>query len=47
MRVTLERLELTGEPADVVLGGGLVQNEGGWLVERIARRLRRSPRTPR
>ena len=37
--VTLERLELTGEQVDVVLGGGLVQNDGGWLVERIARGL--------
>jgi N-acetylglucosamine kinase-like BadF-type ATPase len=39
VRVTLEQLALTGEPADVVLGGGLFQNDGGWLVERIAERL--------
>jgi len=39
LRVTLERLGLTAEPADVVLGGGLFQNDGAWLVERIAERL--------
>jgi N-acetylglucosamine kinase-like BadF-type ATPase len=39
VRVTLERLELTGERVDVVLGGGLFQNNGGWLVERVARGL--------
>ena len=39
LRVTLERLDLTTEPADVVLGGGLVQNDGGWLADRIAERL--------
>jgi N-acetylglucosamine kinase-like BadF-type ATPase len=39
LRVTLGRLGLTAEPADVVLGGGLFQNDGGWLVERIADRL--------
>jgi N-acetylglucosamine kinase-like BadF-type ATPase len=39
LRVTLHRLELTGEAADVVLGGGLFQNDGAWLVERIAERL--------
>ena len=39
LRVTLERLDLTTEPADVVLGGGLVQNDGGWLAHRIAERL--------
>ena len=39
LRVTLERLGLTAEPADVVLGGGLVQNDGGWLADRIAERL--------
>jgi hypothetical protein len=39
LRVTLERLDLTGEPADVVLGGGLFQNGGAWLVDRIAERL--------
>ena len=37
VRVTLERLELTGEPVDVVLGGGLFQNDGAWLADRIAR----------
>jgi N-acetylglucosamine kinase-like BadF-type ATPase len=39
VRVTLDQLALTAEPADVVLGGGLFQNDGGWLVERIAERL--------
>jgi N-acetylglucosamine kinase-like BadF-type ATPase len=39
LRVTLQRLDLTGEAADVVLGGGLFQNDGGWLVERVAERL--------
>jgi N-acetylglucosamine kinase-like BadF-type ATPase len=39
LRVTLERLGLTAEPADVVLGGGLFQNDDGWLAERIAERL--------
>ena len=39
VRVTLERLDLTGEPADVVLGGGLFQNDGAWLADRIAERL--------
>jgi N-acetylglucosamine kinase-like BadF-type ATPase len=39
VRVTLERLELTTEAADVVLGGGLLQNDGAWLAERIADRL--------
>jgi N-acetylglucosamine kinase-like BadF-type ATPase len=39
VRVTLERLGLTDEPADVVLGGGLLQNGAGRLVERIAERL--------
>jgi hypothetical protein len=39
LRVTLERLDLTGDPADVVLGGGLLQNDGGWLVDRVAERL--------
>jgi N-acetylglucosamine kinase-like BadF-type ATPase len=38
LRVTLERLELADEAADVVLGGGLFQNDG-WLVERVAARL--------
>ena len=39
VRVTLERLGLTNEPADVVLGGGLLQNDAGRLVERIAERV--------
>jgi N-acetylglucosamine kinase-like BadF-type ATPase len=39
LRVTLDRLDLTGEPADVVLGGGLFQNDGAWLAHRIAERL--------
>jgi N-acetylglucosamine kinase-like BadF-type ATPase len=39
VRVALERLGLTSEPTDVVLGGGLFQNDAGWLVDRIAERL--------
>jgi N-acetylglucosamine kinase-like BadF-type ATPase len=39
LRVTLERLELTKEPAEVVLGGGLFQNDGAWLADRVAERL--------
>lgn len=39
VRVTLERLGLLAEPADVVLGGGLFQNDASWLVDRIAERL--------
>jgi N-acetylglucosamine kinase-like BadF-type ATPase len=39
LRVTLERLELTGEPADVVLGGGLFQNDGARLAGLIGERL--------
>jgi N-acetylglucosamine kinase-like BadF-type ATPase len=39
VRVTLERLGLSAEPADVVLGGGLFQNDAAWLVDRIAERL--------
>jgi N-acetylglucosamine kinase-like BadF-type ATPase len=39
VRVTLERLGLTSEPADVVLGGGLFQSDGRWLIDRIAERL--------
>jgi len=38
VRVTLEQLGLLGEPADVVLGGGLFQNDG-WLVERASERM--------
>jgi N-acetylglucosamine kinase-like BadF-type ATPase len=39
VRVTLERLGLMAEPADVVLGGGLFQGDGSWLVGRVAERL--------
>ena len=39
VQVTLERLGLTSEPADVVLGGGLFQGDGSWLIDRIATRL--------
>jgi len=39
LRATLERLELTGEPVDVVLGGGLFQGDGAWLVRQVAGRL--------
>ena len=39
VRVTLERLGLGSEPTDVVLGGGLFQNDAAWLVDRIADRL--------
>jgi N-acetylglucosamine kinase-like BadF-type ATPase len=39
LRVTLERLEVAGEPVDVVLGGGLLQGDGAWLVDSIADRL--------
>jgi len=38
VRVTLEQLGLQGEPADVVLGGGLFQNDR-WLVERVSERM--------
>ena len=38
VRVTLEQLGLVGEPADVVLGGGLFQNDG-WLVARVSERM--------
>jgi len=38
VRVTLEQLGLQGEPADVVLGGGLLQNDR-WLVERVSERM--------
>ena len=38
VRVTLEQLGLLGEPADVVLGGGLFQNDD-WLVERVSERM--------
>jgi N-acetylglucosamine kinase-like BadF-type ATPase len=38
-RVALERLGLKSEPADVVLGGGLFQSDGSWLIDRIAERL--------
>jgi N-acetylglucosamine kinase-like BadF-type ATPase len=39
LRATLERLELTDERVDVVLGGGLLQNDGEWLASSIADRL--------
>jgi N-acetylglucosamine kinase-like BadF-type ATPase len=39
VRVALERLDLIGEPADVVLGGGLVRDGGARLAERIAAQL--------
>jgi N-acetylglucosamine kinase-like BadF-type ATPase len=39
VRVALERLGLTSESTDVVVGGGLFQNDAGWLVDRIAERL--------
>jgi N-acetylglucosamine kinase-like BadF-type ATPase len=39
VRVTLERLGLGSEPTDVVLGGGLFQNDAAWLADRIAERL--------
>jgi N-acetylglucosamine kinase-like BadF-type ATPase len=39
VRVTLERLGLGSEPTDVVLGGGLFQNDAAWLSDRIAERL--------
>jgi N-acetylglucosamine kinase-like BadF-type ATPase len=39
VRVALERLGVGSEPTDVVLGGGLFQNDAAWLVARIADRL--------
>jgi N-acetylglucosamine kinase-like BadF-type ATPase len=39
VRVALEQLGLTSDPADVVLGGGLFQNDARWLVGRVAERL--------
>jgi N-acetylglucosamine kinase-like BadF-type ATPase len=39
LRATLEQLELTAEPVDAVLGGGLLQGAGAWLVKPIAERL--------
>ena len=38
-RVALERLALTGEAAEVLLGGGLVHAADGALVEAVASRL--------
>jgi N-acetylglucosamine kinase-like BadF-type ATPase len=38
-RVALERLALTGEPVEVLLGGGLIDAADGPLVEAVARRL--------
>jgi N-acetylglucosamine kinase-like BadF-type ATPase len=39
IRVALDRLGLTAEAVHIVLGGGLLQNDGGWLVDRIAEHL--------
>jgi len=39
-RVALERLELTHDPVEVLLGGGLVQSGDGRLVGSVARRVR-------
>jgi N-acetylglucosamine kinase-like BadF-type ATPase len=39
IRAALERLGLMSEPVDVVLGGGLFQNDAGLLAARIAGRL--------
>jgi N-acetylglucosamine kinase-like BadF-type ATPase len=39
-RVALERLELSGERVEVLLGGGLVQSGDGRLVGSVARRVR-------
>jgi len=38
-RVALERLSLTGEAAEVLLGGGLVHAADGPLVEAVAARV--------
>jgi N-acetylglucosamine kinase-like BadF-type ATPase len=38
-RVALERLGLTGEPVEVLLGGGLVDAADGPMVEAVAARL--------
>ena len=39
-RVALDRLELTERPADVLLGGGLLQSGDGRLSDAVARSLR-------
>jgi N-acetylglucosamine kinase-like BadF-type ATPase len=39
-RVALERLELIGEHVEVLLGGGLIQADGGLLVGAVARGMR-------
>jgi N-acetylglucosamine kinase-like BadF-type ATPase len=39
-RVALERLELTGQPVEVLLGGGLLQGGDGRLLGRIESGLR-------
>ena len=40
-RVALERLQLSGEHVEVVLGGGLIQAGDGRLVTSVAERIRR------
>jgi hypothetical protein len=40
-RVALERLDLDGEQAEVLLGGGLLQSGDGRLTEAIEEKLRR------
>jgi N-acetylglucosamine kinase-like BadF-type ATPase len=40
-RVALERLELAGEPAEVLLGGGLLQTGNGRLSSSVEAELRR------
>jgi N-acetylglucosamine kinase-like BadF-type ATPase len=44
-RATLERLELLGRGADVVLGGGILQAEDPLLIESVRRRLHDVDRT--
>jgi N-acetylglucosamine kinase-like BadF-type ATPase len=39
VRVARERLDLTREPVDVVLGGGMLRHDGGMLVGKIGERL--------
>lgn len=38
-KVSLTRLELLGEPVDVVLGGGVLTGTGGVVVDAVAERL--------
>ena len=40
-RVALERLELSGAPVEVVIGGGLIQAGDGRLVASVAERIHR------